>query len=354
MNDERDDMPSDEPDFLESESQLRDVMPAPKGAVGLKKQSKLDPTSGAWIDRAAVVGLATRRADGVITVAARVAQSDLAAASDAHTIRIVDAEANRIGPALDRSADGSAGAIFLLPGIESTLRANGRLRPLADASALELSVGEAYMHCPKAFVRSGLWTAGATTLADLAPERGPTLGPHARSFLERAPFALLGTCDESGAADLSPRGDPAGFLRVVDERTLLIPDRPGNRIADSLRNVLSHPAAGLLVLVPGLDWTLHVTGEARITRDPAWLESSAVKGRAPSLGIRVRVHEAVLEPAPALAHARIWDPSFRLPRKALSAGELLVDQMESGARFRGTKGRVVDWMLERDARKNLY
>ena len=120
------------------------------------------------------------------------------------------------------------------------------------------------------------------------------LDTHARAFVARSPFVCLSTQDAEGRADVSPRGDPPGFVAVLDERTLAIPDRPGNNRLDSLSNILANPSVGLLFLVPGFEETLRVNGRARLSRDPALLEPLAVAGRAPTLAILVAVDEVFL------------------------------------------------------------
>src|SRR3954470_5612660 len=112
-----------------------------------------------------------------------------------------------------------------------------------------------------------------------------------RQFIERSPFMLLATSSADGTCDVSPRGDPAGFVHIVDERTLLIPERPGNKLADSLRNVLANPHVGLLFLIPGVGDTLRVNGRATLTIDGALLEPLAVEGKTPKLGLLVEVEE---------------------------------------------------------------
>ena len=108
-----------------------------------------------------------------------------------------------------------------------------------------------------------------------------------RQFVERSPFMCLATSAPDGSCDVSPRGDPAGFVRILDERTLLIPDRPGNRIADSLRNILANPHVGLLFLIPGIGDTFRVNGRATLVTDADLLAESTVEGREPKLGILV-------------------------------------------------------------------
>lgn len=346
------------PPFLTSESLLREHVPEPTARVVAKIRPELEGAGRRWIEAAALVGLATRRPDGFVDVVARAREREAARSPDDRHVRVADAPSARIGDAR-ANLDGNpfAGAIFVLPGLDATLRAHGAARVLPEDGCIELAVAETYMHCPKAFVRSRLWDPAATRpgLADLEPESGPELGPAGRRFVERSPFALLGTCLERGSGDVSPRGDPPGFVRVIDERTLLIPDRPGNRIMDSFRNVLANPVAGLLFLVPGAAWALRATGEARITADAGALAPLAVKGRPPRLGIWLRLHEAVLERAPALAISRLWDPLARVsPNEVPSLGRTLVEQVDSRGRFRGAKGRVLEWMLGQDVKKNLY
>jgi uncharacterized protein len=134
------------------------------------------------------------------------------------------------------------------------------------------------------------------------------LNPVTRLFIERSPLVCLATSDQAGNCDLSPRGDPAGFVRILDERTLLLPERPGNRLADSLRNLLANPHIGLLFIVPGATDTFRVNGRALITTDPALLTPCAVEGKVPVLGILVDIDEAYTQCAKALLRSQLWDP----------------------------------------------
>ena len=129
-----------------------------------------------------------------------------------------------------------------------------------------------------------------------------------RLFVERSPFVCVATSDGAGHCDLSPRGDPAGFVRILDERTLLLPERPGNRLADSLRNLLANPHIGLLFVVPGVTDTFRVNGRATITSDPALLEPCAVEGKVPLLGILVDIDEAYTQCSKAFLRSHLWDP----------------------------------------------
>src|SRR6478736_668693 len=115
------------------------------------------------------------------------------------------------------------------------------------------------------------------------------LTPLTRQFVERSPFVCVATSRPDGGLDVSPRGDPAGFVRILDERTLLIPDRPGNKLADTLTNLLEDPRIGLLFLIPGIGDTFRVNGRARIVDDAELLAASSVEGKDPKLGILVAI-----------------------------------------------------------------
>jgi PPOX class probable FMN-dependent enzyme len=152
------------------------------------------------------------------------------------------------------------------------------------------------------------------------------LDRHCRAFIALSPFLALGTSDADGRQDVSPRGDPPGFVKVLDDRTLLIPDRPGNNLLDSLSNIVANPEVGLLFVIPGFDETLRVNGRADVVRDAALLAPLAVDGKTPKVAIRVAVREAYLHCAKSFRRARLWDPAARVPRNALpSLGRMVMD-----------------------------
>lgn len=144
-----------------------------------------------------------------------------------------------------------------------------------------------------------------------------------RQYVERSPFVLVATSGPDGTCDLSPRGDPAGFVRILDDRTLLLPERPGNRIADTLTNIVANPHVGLLFLVPGATETFRVNGRATLTTDAALLAPSAVEGRAPRLGIIVDIDQAYTQCSKAVLRADLWDPDrFTSQAELPSNGEI--------------------------------
>jgi PPOX class probable FMN-dependent enzyme len=150
------------------------------------------------------------------------------------------------------------------------------------------------------------------------------LNPLTRQFVERSPFVVVATGRPEGGLDVSPRGDPAGFVRILDERTLLLPDRPGNKLADTLTNLLADDRIALLFLIPGVEDTFRVNGRARIVDDPELLADSAVEGKVPQLGIVVEVEEAYTQCPKALLRSELWNPERHVDRSELpSSGEIM-------------------------------
>jgi uncharacterized protein len=149
------------------------------------------------------------------------------------------------------------------------------------------------------------------------------INPHYRKFIEAAPFFALATSGPEGL-DCSPRGDAPGFVRVADEKTLLIPDRRGNNRIDSLRNIISDPRVALLFLIPGVGETIRVMGRAGISTDPALTESFAVNGKSPRTVIVVAVERVFYQCTKAIVRSKLWDPAGHVDRTSLpSAGTIL-------------------------------
>jgi len=133
------------------------------------------------------------------------------------------------------------------------------------------------------------------------------LDRHCRALIARSPFVLIASSDAAGRTDVSPKGDPPGFVHVLDDETLAIPDRPGNRRADTFTNVLQNPGVGLIFLIPGKLETLRVNGRARIVRDAALLERMAVKGKVPVLALVVSVEQAFIHCGKCIIRSQLWD-----------------------------------------------
>ncbi|HXW23717.1 MAG TPA: pyridoxamine 5'-phosphate oxidase family protein [Xanthobacteraceae bacterium] len=155
------------------------------------------------------------------------------------------------------------------------------------------------------------------------------IGPHYRALIEASPFVALATCGPEGL-DCSPRGDAAGFVRIADERTLLIPDRRGNNRIDTLRNIVRDPRVALLFLIPGVSETMRVNGRAAISTDPELCESFTVDGKVPRCVIVVTVERAYFQCAKAIVRSKLWDPATRIERTKLPSTGAMVAALTRG------------------------
>jgi PPOX class probable FMN-dependent enzyme len=149
---------------------------------------------------------------------------------------------------------------------------------------------------------------------------------HCRAWIERSPFVVISSASATGAMDVAPKGDPPGFVRVLDPKTLAIPDRPGNRRADTFRNVLEHPQVGLMFVVPKRREVVRVSGTGQVVKDTALLESMAVGDKVPSLALLVHVREAMFHCGKSMIRSHMWEPELWGPVDGLPTyGRALVD-----------------------------
>jgi PPOX class probable FMN-dependent enzyme len=181
-----------------------------------------------------------------------------------------------------------------------------------------------------------------------------SLDRHAQAFIRRSPFLCIGTQNPDGKADVSPRGDPVGFVRILDPQTLAIPDRPGNNRLDTLTNILANPSVGVLFIVPGFDDTLRVNGQASLVKDPELLETMSVRDRIPTLAIMVRVNEVFLHCAKAFRRSQLWNPDRLQKRDEMpSLAKIILDQTTGAPSDAGEMAKIDD-ALEETYRKTLY
>jgi PPOX class probable FMN-dependent enzyme len=203
------------------------------------------------------------------------------------------------------------------------------------------------------------------TLAELREIHGETpagvkakvqsaLDEHAKNFIARSPFLILATNNEVGSA-ASPRGDTPGFVEVLDDTTLLIPERPGNRLADSLTNIVSNPNAGLIFLIPGMNETLRINGKALITNDKKLLAKVAHKGKQPTLAIIMDIEQVYFHCAKAFIRSDLWNAELHMPRKDFpTLGKILLDQIKGKKDVTTEEVSALDTNLDADAENNLY
>lgn len=201
--------------------------------------------------------------------------------------------------ALEGIDDGAAiGMIVLVPGYGETLRINGRVR-LGDVPVL--AVEEAFLHCAKAIIRSGLWGEPPAAVPD-----------DVDSFLASVPFVLIGSIDASGAADVSPKGDPAGLLHRLGATRFAIADRPGNQRTDTLHNLLESPRVALVAMLPGDARIAELHGTASISADADLLAELSLRGKTPKAAIVIDVDHTELRDPATISAASLWDPTRHL------------------------------------------
>jgi predicted pyridoxine 5'-phosphate oxidase superfamily flavin-nucleotide-binding protein len=207
--------------------------------------------------------------------------------------------------ALDDGALGEAGqgvgVLFLVPGTGETLRVNGRVTAVTG-EAIAVAVDECFLHCAKALIRSDFWAAPEAETPD-----------DAEGFLAASRFLALATADDSGGADMSPKGDPAGLLVRLAGGVVTLAERPGNKLAFGYRNMLAHPAVAAVALVPGSTKVALFIGTARLSTDAAAREAFTVDGKAPNLVTEIVGTTPVIRESRALRAAALW------PARATSA-----------------------------------
>lgn len=176
-----------------------------------------------------------------------------------------------------------------------------------------------------------------------------TISDEARAYIERSPFLVLATCDADGHLDASPKGDEPGFCLIEDERTLVIPDRPGNKLVYGLQNILVRPRVGVIFMLPGTPETVRVNGTATLTADPELLARLAARGKPAVLAIRVQVEECFHHCAKAFIRSKLWKPESWQQRFKISFGAMAAKRMKLSADV----AAKFDAAVEDDYRNNL-
>jgi PPOX class probable FMN-dependent enzyme len=178
-----------------------------------------------------------------------------------------------------------------------------------------------------------------------------TLDHHFRAFIARSPFLLMATSGRDGTCDVSPKGDAPGFVPVLDDHRIVIPDRPGNKRFDGMKNLLDNPHVGLLFFVPGREETLRINGRAWITKDPELLARCVAQGKTPQLAIGVEVEQCFLHCAKAFLRSKLWRHSeWPAPDALASMAQVLHDQI----RLSGITVHDYECEVEERNRKGLY
>lgn len=177
-----------------------------------------------------------------------------------------------------------------------------------------------------------------------------SLDKHCLAFIDRSPFVLISSSDASGRMDISPKGDASGFVKVLDENTLVIPDRPGNQRFDTFRNLFQSPRIGLIFLIPGKRETLRIGGTAEVVRDSDLLEKLAANGKVPALAIAVHVDEAFFHCSKCMIRSHLWQPEHWPSLEGLPT---LAQTMKDAASVPAPV-EVLESLIKEDEEERLY
>ena len=242
----------------------------------------------------------------------------------------------------------------LVPGIGHGLRVNGGI--YQEGKTLHFRIDAVYFHCARAKVRGDLWKVDRDerVFSWGDPCYGSSLSLPAKDFIQASPWLLLRTQNRGGDTELSPRGDPAGFVRVINEKTLILPERPGNKVAVSLSNILENENIALLFFIPGQDWVLQLFASAKLTSSKYQLEPLSVNEKQPKVGIVLSLKSWRLDHESLLQHSNIWDVKNHYSKDAITPFPKVIAEHMNGSGVLGKLSTpIVNVVVKKDL-KNLY
>lgn len=291
--------------------QVEAAVGAPVSVVGLKELDRLEPGTTELLQRSPFAGIGYLDEQGAPVSTFVGGPEGFATVEDPRQVSLRlpdDAPPPRQGSGV--------GLVFLFPGVGEVLRVNGAVTA-TEHPRVRLRVEEVYVHCARAISRAALWDLPTARVRDLAtPARaadpsGPLDDPEVAKVMANSPFLVLTSFAADGSADTSPRGDAPGFVHRLDADTLAIPDRKGNRRADTFHNLVDDPRISLAALVPGTSEVALVHGVGAMTTDPAVLAPMALNGVPPHAALLVRVHGAHVRQVQPIADAALWSDTSR-------------------------------------------
>lgn len=340
---------------VDSLKSLRKLISEPPSMMKKRLQSHIDDYCQTIIQNASVCAL------GFADQAADMEFLNLRDApvvwADADRIALSWPSEKALPPVLAQGAKPRCSLYFIMPGIGFALRANGRCAAVQKDGAvlLEFQADSLFLHCSRAKVRAEFWRARTEEKAPGSAAGGlTTLSDDALAFIARSPYLLMLTRNADGATELSPRGDPDGFVLARDRNTLVIPERPGNKVACTLTNILSQDQVTVSFLVPGSPTVLSVAGRGWLSADRKTLEPLAVNGKVPTIGIVLHVDRYRFQHCPELLSAGLWSKETHLRESDVpSFPKMLAEHMNGRGLLGKATTLVVDAVVKHDL-KNLY
>ena len=339
---------------IDSIASLRKLIAEPPALMKKRLQPRIDAHCASIIERASVCAV------GLFAAPVTIHYLNLRATpvlhADGDTIVLTWPADTPLPESLKHGDTLACSLFFIMPGIGFALRANGHCRAQHGLAGHQLVFGAQafFLHCSRAAVRAQLWTPRTAPIEPSAASGQSELSEQALAFIERVPYLLMLTRNAQGATELSPRGDPEGFVLATDRRTLLLPERPGNKVACSLLNVMATGEIGLSLLVPGNRTALAIRGQAWLTNERKCLEPLAIGNKVPSVAMVVQVSDWCFRSSQTLVDAGLWQPETYVDEGTLASfPKMLAEHMNGTGLLGKATTLVVDAVVKHDL-KHLY
>jgi predicted pyridoxine 5'-phosphate oxidase superfamily flavin-nucleotide-binding protein len=322
-----------------SETALRKIIPAAPSLLDKRIQPTLDFFSLEFINQACVVILGTSSSSPMIPL---VFKTNIKVENETQLILSNLPDNYSLSPSEHTCY---ASLFFMVPGIGHSLRINGTLTAINTHDGI-FNIEGVYFHCARAAARSDLFgnNQAAQIRSDITKD----------NIINQSPYGLLKTHDIQAKTEISPRGDEAGFIKTINNNTVFMPERPGNKVAVSLRNIINNPNIELLLLLPNTGYTLNIRGQAHVTTDPTLLALSDVNGKQAKIGVVIEVTSKQFQFDQRLATSGLWDNKAYVDKKTLTPFSKALSSHMKGTGLMGKATTlVVDAIVKHDM-KNLY
>lgn len=346
--------------IIKNEQALRDILPAYPAIMDKRIKPELDTFSLEFINQASVAVLAFNQGGIAMEYLDLKASNFMVSSNNRLQITLPD---NTTALNTNRS---HCSLYFLIPGVGHGLRVNGHTmtstyQKKTQQQSLSIFIDQVYVHCSRAIVRSGLWKGNNQPVYEhdinlLNNMKGSlnSLTEDSRAFIKYAPVLFLKTQDQHNCSDLSPRGDPVNIANIIDNKTLLIAERAGNKVAKSMRNILINPYATISFLIPGVVNSLTVSGTAQVTSCPEKLTPLTIDKKTPKLGILIHVDNVEFNPCPGLSSSDLWNPKKHINEKSLTPFSKVLSYHMNGTGLLGKASSPIIGAIVRHDLKNLY
>jgi predicted pyridoxine 5'-phosphate oxidase superfamily flavin-nucleotide-binding protein len=327
-----------------SDLQLRKIIPTHASLLDKRIQPTLDFFSSEYMNKACIAILGSSSHD--IAMMPICYQSSFTIKDDTH-IELDNLNFNNV---INTNKQPCHASLFIIvPGIGHSLRINGELNIINNQQAI-FNIKGVYFHCSRASVRSDFWKPRSINQQVNQQENLITED----NIISQSPYALLKTQNTIGKTEISPRGDEIGFIKVLNNTTLFMPERPGNKVAVSLRNIIECPAVELLFMVPGSVYTLNVKGQAYVSTQPELLSMSQIKNKLPKTGIIIKVDSKQFQFNNSINHSGLWDEDKAVDKNSLTSFSKALSSHMNGIGLMGmATSAVVAGIVKHDL-KNLY